>query len=30
MFADDIVLVAENAKMLQEMLDVVYRYSRKS
>src|SRR2546429_9592506 len=28
LFADDIVLVAENAKMLQEMLDVVYQYSR--
>ena len=28
LFADDIVLVAENAKMLQKMLDVVYAYSR--
>ena len=29
LFADDIVLIAENAKMLQRMLDVVYQYSRK-
>ena len=28
LFADDIVLVAESAKMLQKMLDVVYRYSK--
>ena len=27
--ADDIVLVAENPKMLQRMLDIVYAYSRK-
>jgi len=30
LFADDIVLVAESEKMMQEMLDVVYNYSRKS
>ena len=29
LFADDIVLVAENAKMLQKMLDAVYDYSKK-
>ena len=29
LFADDIVLVAENEEMLQRMLDVVYKYSRK-
>ena len=29
LFADDIVLVAENPRMLQKMLDVVYKYSRK-
>jgi hypothetical protein len=29
LFADDIVLIAENAKMLQQMLDVVYNYSKK-
>ena len=29
LFADDIVLVAENAKMLQKMLEVVYKYSTK-
>ena len=29
LFADDIVLMAENARMLQEMLDVVYNYSKK-
>lgn len=29
LFADDIVLVAENPKMLQEMLDVVHEFSRK-
>ena len=29
LFADDIVLMAENAKMLQRMLDVVYNYSKK-
>ena len=28
LFADDIVLVAENPKMLQQMLDVVYNYSK--
>ena len=29
LFADDIVLVAESEKMLQKMLDVVYKYSKK-
>jgi len=29
LFADDIVLVAENPRMLQKMLDVVYKYSRR-
>ena len=29
LFADDIVLIAENPEMLQKMLDVVYKYSRK-
>ena len=29
LFADDIVLMAESAEMLQKMLDVVYSYSKK-
>ena len=29
LFADDIVLVAENPRMLQKMLNVVYKYSKK-
>ena len=29
LFADDIVLIAEDAKMLQRMLKVVYEYSKK-
>ena len=29
LFADDIVLVAESEKQMQEMLDVVYKYSQK-
>ena len=29
LFADDIVLIAENEDMLQKMLDVVYEYSKK-
>jgi len=30
LFADDIVLVAESAEMLQRMLDAVFQYSQKS
>ena len=30
LFADDIVLVAESEKQMQEMLDVVYKYSQKN